>query len=672
MMNPARLETQLNPRQLQAVQAVEGPVQILAGAGSGKTRVITYRVGYMLGRGVAQSSILAVTFTNKAAREMLERVRGFGEGRSGQGRLRNLAVSTFHALGARILRENGEGVGLHGHFTIFDQTDRLSLLKEVARELGLDRGLDLQAVGALLSAVKEERRGWDEATRPYENLLREYDHRLRLMNAVDFDDLIGLPLRLFDSDPGVLAHYRGRFRYIMVDEFQDTSLQQYRMVRALAMESRNLCVVGDDDQSIYSWRGANYENLQQFERDFPERLEVKLEQNYRSTARILQAANGLITRNRNRKPKKLWTELGDGEPLSVYLAEDEGQEAGFIAEKIRTLSLKERVPLGQFGVLVRTNSLTRAIEEALLRERLPYKVSGGMSFFQRKEVKDLVSYLRVLANPDDSSSLLRILNTPRRGLGSKALELIKETAQRKPCSWYSALQVLQAAADSPLAGRAREAVEELIELLERFRSRILTGRKMAAALQALAEEIGYREHLAQEYQKPATAKVKWEYNVLGLVDSLAAYEENPDNPGPSLYEYLNRITLASQEEAGDPGGEEKVDLMTIHAAKGLEFQVVFIAGLEKDLIPHVRSLEEGETNLDEERRLFYVAITRARRRVFLTAAASRRRRGRPVPAEPSPFLEELPQEHLEYIHEEPEVSREEAARLLSDLRRRFT
>ncbi len=663
-----QLEKQLNPQQLLAVRTLEGPVQILAGAGSGKTRVITFRIAAMLARGIAQSSILAVTFTNKAAREMVERVRGFG-----LGRLRALTVSTFHALGARILRECGEKIGLRPSFSIYDQGDSQSLLKEVAAEMGFDRGgLDIQQVAALLSAVRTERRGWNEETARFEPLLREYEHRLRLVNAADFDDLIALPLRLFDAHPEVLQSYRGRFRYLMVDEFQDTSRQQYRLIRALALEHRNLCVVGDDDQSIYSWRGADYENLQDFERDFPERLEIKLEQNYRSTATILLAANRLIARNPNRKPKQLWTRLGDGDPIRLYLAEDEGREADFIAEQIHALALKERVPLGQFGVLVRANSLTRAIEEAFLRERIPYKVSGGMSFFQRREVKDLVSYLKVMANPDDPVNLLRILNTPRRGLGKKALETITELAHRKGCSLWSAMNLLQAASEPPLVGTAKEGVEDFVTLVEEYRGKLLSGRRMADSLLALVERIGYREHLAQEYQKAATAKIKYEFNVLGLVDSLAAYEGDPDNLEPSLYEYLNRITLVSQEEAGEPAEEQKVNLMTIHAAKGLEFEVVFIAGVEKDLIPHIRSLEEGETNQEEERRLFYVAITRAKRRLFLSAAGSRRRRGKPVPAEPSPFLDELPPELLETIREEPEVSPEEAARLLSDLRRRFS
>ncbi len=669
-MSLSQLEKLLNPEQLEAVRTIEGPLQILAGAGSGKTRVITCRVGAMLARGIPQSAILAVTFTNKAAREMVERLRGFG-----LGKLRALTVCTFHALGARILRESGERVGLRPTFTIYDQTDSLSLLKELAAELGLDRGgLDLQVVAGILSAVRTERRGWEEETRRYEPLAAEYEHRLRLMNAADFDDLIALPLRLFDSDPDLLAGYRERFRYIMVDEFQDTSRQQYRLIRALALEHRNLCVVGDDDQSIYSWRGANYENLLEFERDFPQRREIKLEQNYRSTGKILLAANRLITHNPNRKPKQLWTRLGDGEPIRLYLAENEGGEADFIAETIHTLALKERVPLNGFGVLVRTNGLTRAIEESFLRERIPYKVSGGMSFFQRKEVKDMVSYLRVLANPDDSVNLLRILNTPRRGLGKKALETITELSHRRSCSIHAALQLLCEAPEPPLAGAAKDGAEEFLELVARHRPKLLAGRKMADAFHALVEEIGYRDHLAQEYQKAATGKLKYELNVLGLIDSLASYEQDPDNLDPRLYDYLNRITLVSQEEAGDEAEQPKVNLMTIHSAKGLEFEVVFIAGVEKDLIPHIRSMEdgEGETSLEEERRLFYVAITRAKKRLFLSAAGSRRRRGKPIPCEPSPFIDELPPELVETVREEEEVSPEEAARLLSEMKRRFS
>ena len=654
----------LNPEQLRAVESLQGPLLILAGAGSGKTRVITCRIARLLARGAAQSSILAVTFTNKAAREMSHRVRELA-GR----KLPRLTVSTFHAFGVRVLREDGAALGYRANFSIYDESDRGTLLKEAARELGFGRDLDLYAVAVLFSRLKSHLADWQEETERFRPLFKDYQTRLRLHNAVDFDDLIRLPIELFEGHPEVLARYRERFRHFLVDEFQDTSLQQYRLVRLLAQESRNLCVVGDDDQSCYSWRGANFENLQLFEQDFPGYLEIKLEQNYRSTARILAAANGLIRNNAARKPKTLWSSLGGGEPVTVVQPQDESREGEYIAGRIRAAALKERVPLSQFGVLVRTNSLTRALEEAFVRENLPYAVSGGMSFFQRAEVKDLLAYLRVIANPDDEVSLVRILNTPRRGIGRRTLEAAVETARARSCSLFGALSALLAAADSPLAEKAREPIAEFLELLEEFRERFRkTKRQMAAAFRDLVTRIDYWGHLVLDNPKAAVARWKLA-NVESLVDSLAAYEQDPDNLDPSLYHYLNRVTLMSQEDSQDQDGQQKVQLMTIHAAKGLEFDTVFVAAVEKDLIPHARAVEEGEANYEEERRLFYVALTRARRRLTLSACRARRRRGELKDAEPSPFLEEIPRELLDFQElEEAELPPEDASRLFARMK----
>lgn len=654
----------LNPEQLRAVESLEGPLLILAGAGSGKTRVITCRIARLLARGAAQSSILAVTFTNKAAREMSHRVRGLA-GR----KLPRLTVSTFHAFGVRVLREDGAALGYRANFSIYDESDRGTLLKEAARELGFGRDLDLYAVAGLFSRLKSHLADWQEETEHFRPLFKEYQARLRLHNAVDFDDLIRLPIELFEGRPEVLARYRERFRHFLVDEFQDTSLQQYRLIRLLAQESRNLCVVGDDDQSIYSWRGANFENLQLFEQDFPGYLEIKLEQNYRSTARILAAANGLIRNNAARKPKTLWSSLGEGEPVTVVQPQDESREGEYIAGRIRAAALKERVPLSQFGVLVRTNSLTRALEEAFVHENLPYAVSGGMSFFQRAEVKDLLAYLRVMANPDDEVSLVRILNTPRRGIGRRTLEAAVETARARSCSLFGALSALLAAADSPLADKAREPIAEFLELLEEFRERFhKTKRQMAAALRGLVDRIDYWGHLVQDNPKAAVARWKLA-NVESLVDSLAAYEQDPDNLDPSLYQYLNRVTLMSQEDSQDQNGQQKVQLMTIHAAKGLEFDTVFVAAVEKDLIPHARAVEEGEANYEEERRLFYVALTRAKRRLTLSACRARRRRGELKEAQPSPFIQEIPRELLDFQElEEAELPPEDASLLFARMK----
>jgi DNA helicase-2/ATP-dependent DNA helicase PcrA len=668
----SRLTESLNPQQLHAVKSIEGPLLILAGAGSGKTRVITHRIAYMLGQGVPQSAILAVTFTNKAAQEMAGRVRELCAQK-----LQNLTVSTFHAFGVRVLREQGYRLDYRRNISIYDQTDKQTLIKEIARDLGLlrrgDDGFDSYKVAGLFSKLKSKTADWQEETNHLRPLFEEYQQRLKLFNAVDFDDLIRLPVRLLESYPEVRSVLQQRFRYFMVDEFQDTSVQQYRLISLLAGASGNLCVVGDDDQSIYSWRGAHFENILQFERDFPAYQEIKLEQNYRSTRKILLAANRVILHNKNRKGKNLWSGLSEGDSVVLVNPENEQREGEFIAERIRSLALKERLPLNQFGVLVRTNGQTRAIEEAFVRQNLLYQVSGGMSFFQRKEVKDILAYLKVISNPDDDMNLLRIINTPRRGIGKKTLEAIVATARERSCSLYSALTALQASAApgaeiASLPDKAPELLGEFSELIESLRSRFFKKGQLAATLGALVEELDYWSYLVQEHSRPEVAR--WKYgNVEGLMDSISSYEEDPDNLDPNLYEYLNRVTLISRDNLEDIPGRERVNLMTIHAAKGLEFDTVFLAGLEKGLIPHARSVEEGAHNLEEERRLFYVAITRAKQRLFLSSCSSRRRRGRLEETEPSPFLDELPAELIEHHREDEEVSREEATRLFAEMKR---
>ena len=666
-----RLIESLNPEQLYAVKSIEGPLLILAGAGSGKTRVITYRIAHMLGQGIPQSAILAVTFTNKAAQQMASRVRELCAQK-----LRNLTVSTFHAFGARVLREHGHHLDYRRNFSIYDETDKQALIKESARDLGLVRnnndGFDPYRIASLFSRLKSKTAEWGEDTAALQPLFDEYQSRLKLFNAVDFDDLIRLPIRLLEQSPEVRGTLQQRFSYFMVDEFQDTSQQQYHLIELLASASGNLCVVGDDDQSIYSWRGAHFENILQFERDFPAFREVKLEQNYRSTRKILLTANRVIHNNRNRKGKNLWSGLADGDSVVLYFPENEQREGEFIAETIRTLALKQRIPLSQFGVLVRTNSLTRAIEEAFVRQNLLYQVSGGMSFFQRKEVKDILAYLKVMANPDDDMNLLRIINTPRRGIGKKTVEAIVATARTRECSLYSALNALHTSAASgaeiaSLPEKAPAVLGEFVELIESFRSRFLKSRQLASTLGALVEELDYWSYLVQEHSRPEVAR--WKYgNVEGLMDSISTYEEDPDNLDPNLYDYLNRITLVSRDNLEDISGQERVNLMTIHAAKGLEFHTVFIAGLEKGLIPHARSLEEGEQNMEEERRLFYVAITRAKQRLYLSSCKTRRRRGSPEEAEPSPFLDELPTDLLEYHREDEQLSSEDASRLFAEMK----
>jgi DNA helicase-2/ATP-dependent DNA helicase PcrA len=443
----------------------------------------------------------------------------------------------------------------------------------------------------------------------------------------------------------------------MVDEFQDTSLNQYRILKLLASEHRNLCVVGDDDQSIYSWRGANYQNIVNFEQDFPERTEIKLEQNYRSTGKILEAANRLIEHNTNRKQKELWTGSEGGAAISLSFPENEAAEAAGIAESIRSLSMQEGLKYHDFGVLVRTNSLTASIEEAFLAENVPYSVSGGTSFFQRKEIKDVIAYLRVLANPDDDVNFLRIINTPRRGFGRRTLEQIREYADREGCSLYSAVALLRHAADTPLAPKIVEELADFMTLIESYREEILKGHKMAESTEGLVERIGYWGYLVSEFQKNDKV-AKWKFgNITRFVEMMRRWENDPDTISPTIYDFLNRISLITRDEDAD---EEvgKVNVMTIHAAKGLEFEVVFLAGVEEKIIPHARAVEEG--NLEEERRLFYVAITRAKRRLFMSSCLKRRVLREVVDSAPSPFLEELPEGLIEERAPEHELASTEA------------
>ena len=637
------LEHKLNPQQCLTARETEGAFLVIAGAGSGKTRTITYRIANMLDKGIPQSAILALTFTNKAAREMADRVKEL-VGR----KLPMLTVSTFHAFGVRVLRESISHLGYKENFSIYDQADKMALIKETARSLKIDPAeLNLYDLANLFSDIKTGRARWDADSSQYSPIYDEYNELLKLYNAVDFDDLIVLPIKLFKEKPDVLEKYRKRYRYIMVDEFQDTSKIQYDLVYLLAKESRNICVVGDDDQSIYSWRGANYENIVQFEKDFPEVKEIKLEQNYRSTGTILDAANSIISHNTKRKKKNLWSKSGEGNPIELSYPDNEIKEAQFIAETITLLRMQDDLSYGDFGILVRTNSLTTAIEDALLMNGIPYAVSGGQSFFQRKEIKDIIAYLRVITNTDDDISLLRIINTPRRGIGKKALEQITELGKKEKCSVFAAMQKL-------------DKYEDFVNMITAYKGKFLSGKNLAATLNALVDEIHYWDHLITEYQKNEK-EAKWKYkNILTFISLLDRWEQENEEE-ESIYSYLNKITLITRDDDQDTEGG-KVGLMTIHAAKGLEFKVVFLAGCEDAIIPHARALEEDPANIEEERRLFYVAVTRAMDKLYITSCRMRHHLRDCVTCIPSRFLEEIPAELIQNGEEEKEETPEEATK----------
>ncbi len=743
-MNLEQLKKELNPEQFRAVSTTEGPLLIIAGAGSGKTRVITFRISHMLDVGIPQSAILALTFTNKAAREMEERVKSL-TGR----KLQNLTVSTFHAFGVRILRQDIDKLGWRTNFSIYDDTDRNQLIKETGRELGFSAdSLDVYKIGNLFSNIKIGRWNWEHANDAYRQLYEKYQEGLQLYNAVDFDDLITLPIRLFKEHPEVLAKYRERYKYIMVDEFQDTSLQQYEFMHLLA--DKNVAVVGDDDQSIYSWRGANYENIRMFERDFPDVQEIRLEQNYRSTETILAAANGVISHNTNRKDKSLWSGNGSGRPIEIYMPENEAAEADFIAETIQSLCMQEKRSYDQFGVLIRANTLSRAIEESFLQMNVPYTMSGGTSFFQRKEIKDVVSYLRVCANHDDDINLLRIINTPRRGIGRGCIEQLNIVAANKKCSLWDAIEtvlryhnggILEDTIDeealiaetykndyipegelgSEMNGLLTEAdntprylmeteiqkepfsttgelfadgelgsstvagysgslnaktvadLQGFHDLIVQQRQALLSGKGgLSKKVRQMVEDLNYWDFLLLENPKSDKA-ARFKYmNIESLINGIEQWENNPDNFDTGLYAYLNRITLLSRDDMEDDSLKGKVNLMTIHASKGLEFPVVFIAGCEDGIIPHARSLEDPDGGgEEEERRLFYVAITRARDKLYLSCCRHRKKMQSVIECTPSPFLDEIPAGLVEYHEPITEVSEETTVDILQAMKARF-
>ena len=655
----------LNPEQAKAVNTINGPVLIIAGAGSGKTRVITFRIAHMLESGIPQSQILALTFTNKAAREMEQRIKEL----TGK-KLQNLTISTFHALGVKILREYIDRLGWRQNFSIYDEVDRNQLIRESAKELKIaTETLDVYGVGTLFSQIKTGQKNFTAQTAVYRPLYNEYQAGLKLFNAVDFDDLIMLPIKLFTEHPDVLAVYKNRYRYVMVDEFQDTSIQQYQMMHLIADD--NVCVVGDDDQSIYSWRGANYENIRLFEKDFPHLVEIKLEQNYRSTGTILAAANGVISHNTNRKEKALWSGNGSGKPIEIFIPENEAAEADFIADTILTEKMRENRSYADFGVLIRTNGLGRAIEEAFLDANIPYRMSGGTSFFQRKEIKDIISYLRVIANPDDDINLLRIINTPRRGIGKKTLEALSAIATEKECSIRMAILALLERPPDDFREKSLADLEEFVELINSERKQLLSGKGLAGKVRKLVERIQYFDYLTQEFQKNEKAARFKFLNIESLLQSIDTWETNPDNFDPSLYTYLNRITLLSRDDQNEEDTGE-VNIMTIHAAKGLEFPVVFIAGAEEGIIPHARSMEENAGDVEEERRLFYVAITRARDKLIITSCRTRRRQAGLLECSPSPFLEEIPAELVQYHEPDTEPEEEDIAKMFAQMKKKFS
>ncbi|HZK54961.1 MAG TPA: DNA helicase PcrA [Desulfosporosinus sp.] len=643
----------LNPVQREAAEHKEGPLLILAGAGSGKTRVLTYRIAHLIAQGIEPSSILAITFTNKAAKEMRERV-GTLVGSEGYG----LWVTTFHSACVRILRREIDTMpGYSKNFVIYDSGDQQSLLKACLKEYNYDdKKFPVRAVASVISDAKNNlldpeeffHKATDYFQQKVVDIYKSYQKRLKSNNALDFDDIIMLTVRLFQQSPEVFRFYQDKFRYIMVDEYQDTNHAQYMMIKLLASEYRNLCVVGDDDQSVYGWRGADIQNILDFERDYPETKVIKLEQNYRSTKTILEAANAVVRNNETRKEKSLWTENVEGQALVCYVGTDERDEAGYVVERMKRLHELEGRPYNEFAVLYRTNAQSRALEERLMKAATPYRVFSGLKFYQRMEIKDILAYLRVIYNPADQVNFTRVLGVPKRGLGNSALEKILEYAEEQGMPVLEA--IMEAEYIPELPTRAKKPLIGFAHLMQE----LVAYSKEAPVtnlVEAILSKTGYKALLQAEDTPEAETRLEnlGEFlSVTAEYDAKAAQAaQNAMNDGIPEEEitlglggFLEQVSLVADIDNLDEA-EEAVALMTMHSAKGLEFPVVFVVGMEDGIFPSNRSLVDP-TELEEERRLCYVAITRAREKLYLCNAETRMLYGKTQYNQPSRFLAEIP------------------------------
>ncbi|MEJ0010233.1 MAG: UvrD-helicase domain-containing protein [Alphaproteobacteria bacterium] len=642
----------LNAQQREAVEATEGPVLVLAGAGTGKTRVLTTRIAHILmTKRAFPSQVLAVTFTNKAAAEMRGRVAGLLFGDANGKETASLWLGTFHSTGAKILRRHAELVGLTPQFTILDSDDQERLLKAILAEQNIDHTrFPARAVNAVIQSWKDRGLTFDKIKAEPGNYTLEqvaaklypiYQNRLRALNCVDFGDLLLHNLTIFTAHPNVLETYASRFRYILVDEYQDTNTAQYLWLRLLAAYHKNLCCVGDDDQSIYGWRGAEVGNILKFEHDYPGAKIIRLERNYRSTAPILAAASGLIANNAGRLGKTLWTDATGGHPVRIKSIWDDNEEARFVAEEIEAFQ-RDKTSLKEMAVLVRAGYQTRAFEERFMTLAIPYKVIGGLRFYERMEIRDAIAYLRIVAQPHDDLALERVINTPKRGIGKATMELLHVTARARNESLYAAIQHLLGV--DALKGKTGATLAKLLGQFERWRSR-LSDLPLAELADLMLEESGYRAMWQADKSPEAAGRVE---NLRELVRALTEF--------PSLAEFLEHVGLVT--EGTEQASGDMVNIMTLHAAKGLEFDVVFLTGWEEGLFPSQRTMDElGNAGLEEERRLAYVGITRAKKHLTLSHAANRRIYNQWQSSVPSRFLGEIPAETVEFLDGGPYARR---------------
>lgn len=646
-MNP--LIIGMNDKQAEAVQTTDGPLLIMAGAGSGKTRVLTHRIAYLIDeKYVNPWNILAITFTNKAAREMRERAIALNPA------TQDTLIATFHSMCVRILRREADYIGYNRNFTIVDPGEQRTLMKRIIKQLNLDTkkwnersilGTISNAKNDLLDEIAYEKQAGDMYTQVIAKCYKAYQEELRRSEAMDFDDLIMMTLRLFDQNKDVLAYYQQRYQYIHVDEYQDTNHAQYQLVKLLASRFKNICVVGDADQSIYGWRGADMQNILDFEKDYPQAKVVLLEENYRSTKKILQAANNVINHNKNRRPKKLWTQNDEGEQIVYHRANNEQEEAVFVASTIDNIVREQGKNFKDFAVLYRTNAQSRTIEEALLKSNIPYTMVGGTKFYSRKEIRDVIAYLNILANTSDNISFERIVNEPKRGVGPGTLEKIRSFAYEQNMSLLDASSNVMM---SPLKGKAAQAVWDLANLILTLRSK-LDSLTVTEITENLLDKTGYLEALQVQNTLESQARIE---NIEEFLSVTKNFDDNPEITveGETGLDRLSRFLndLALIADTDDSATETaEVTLMTLHAAKGLEFPVVFLIGMEEGVFPLSRAIEDAD-ELEEERRLAYVGITRAEQILFLTNANTRTLFGKTSYNRPTRFIREIDDELIQH------------------------
>ena len=649
----------LNPEQSAAVRTINGPVLILAGAGTGKTGVVTHRIARMVSQGIEPSNILAVTFTNKAAREMQSRVskliprRSKKAGKDGEKKPGKPTICTFHSLGVRILRRHIDALGYKKNFVIYSQSDQLGIIRKILSHIST--GDEKTDPGDILSLLSRYRNGGELAEQMFsddkhramaEHIEERYVSALKACNAVDFDDLILLTLKLLREHPDVLEACRKRYRYVMVDEYQDTNAKQFELVNLLTKEHRNLCVVGDDDQSIYGWRGAEIANLLNLDKHYPEVKTITLEQNYRSTNAILKAANAVIKNNTNRKLKSLWSDNGYGNRIQLASYANDEEEARSVVEEIEFRRMAKNISWSSHAILFRTNQQARSLETALRNGKVPYRLVGGQSFFDRREIKEFLAFLKTILNPSDDISLLRIANIPPRGISDKTAHILLALSQEHQCPVIEIMMKSQHRSD--LSRQAIRGIDELASLIQHFHEELKRpGLSLSEWAQKLLDQTRYLDELRrlEKNQDIADARVQ---NVLDLVASMDD-EQSSYLPDQRLQQFLEDLTLDAERVNEKEAKGDQVTLITTHSCKGLEFPHVFLVGVEDGLLPHSRSRVEG--TMEEERRLFYVAITRAKRSLVLSLCAARKRYGEMISCHPSPFLAEIPEELLEHLDE---------------------